>query len=216
MSIRTQTLMMTRYIPHMLLAVTLAAGLGLSGCATAPNDPTGQSKIERSADNVGAKLKTYNESELVTAVSAHLGVTAESAASVIERMFSKRGRPVGYITGQEVSAAVGVGLRYGKGQLWMKDGRSETVYWQGPSVGFDGGIDGSKAFVLVYDLEDPKDIYRRFPGVNGSAFLVGGMAVNYQRAEGITLAPIRTGVGVRLGANIGYLSYSRKRRILPF
>lgn len=216
MSLRSQSLTMVRYVPHMLLALMLAAGLGLSGCATPANDPTGQSQLEQGGDATGASLQTYNENELVSAVSAHLGVTAESAASVIERLFSKRGRPVGYITGQEGGGAFIVGLRYGKGKLWMKDGRSSDVYWQGPSVGFDWGADGSKAFVLVYNLEDPKDIYRRFPGVNGSAFLIGGMAVNYQRADGITLAPIRTGVGLRAGANVGYLSYSRKRHILPF
>ncbi|PHR61717.1 MAG: hypothetical protein COA43_02225 [Robiginitomaculum sp.] len=203
---------MVRYAPHMLLALTLAASLGLSGCATAPNDPTGQNQIAREKRVTG----TYNENELVSAISGHLGVTAESGASVIERMFRKQGRPVGYIVGQEGGGAFIAGLRYGKGKLWMKDGRSAVVYWQGPSIGFDWGADGSKAFVLVYGLEDPKDLYRRFPGVNGSAFLVGGMAVNYQRADGITLAPIRTGVGARLGANIGYLSYSRKRKILPF
>jgi hypothetical protein len=158
----------------------------------------------------------YNENELVSAVSTHLGVTSESAGSMIERLFRSQGRPNGYITGEEASAAIVGGLRYGKGTLWMKDGSSQKVYWQGPSIGFDWGANGSKVFTLVYDLPANDQIYRRFPGVDGSAFLVAGMAANYQRADGITLAPIRTGVGLRLGANIGYLSYSRKRRILPF
>lgn len=216
MFLRSQTVPMMRYVPHMLLALVLAAGLGLSGCATAPNDPTGQNQAQYNPQTGRVEGAQYTENELAAAISTHLGVSAESAASVIERMFRKQGSPVGYITGQEAGGAVGVGLRYGKGTLWMKDGRSSEVYWQGPSIGFDFGADGAKAFVLIYNLRDLDDIYRRFPGVNGSAFLIAGMAVNYQRAEGITLAPIRTGVGARLGANVGYLSYSRKRKILPF
>lgn len=206
---------MTRYLPHIAIAFILALTLGIGGCATTSNDPTGADASVKQQQST-TPLENYNENELVSAVSAHLGVTSESAASVIERLFRKKGRPVGYITGQEGGGAFIAGLRYGKGKLWMKDGTSADVYWQGPSIGFDWGADGSKAFVLVYGLDKTDDLYRRFPGVNGSAFLVAGMAVNYQRADGITLAPIRTGVGARLGANIGYLSYSKKRRYLPF
>ena len=202
-----------RYTPHLFVALALAAALGLSGCATTQSDPTGHSDIKRAQANSAA---TYNENELVSAVSTHLGVTSESAASMIESLFRKQGRPVGYITGQEGSGAFVAGLRYGDGTIWMKDGRSQKVYWRGPSVGWDWGGNASKVFTLVYGLDDPNYIYRRFPGVNGSAYLVGGMGVNYQRAEGITLAPIRTGVGARLGANVGYLSYKRKKGLWPF
>jgi len=97
----------------------------------------------------------------------------------------------------------------------MKDGRTQKIYWQGPSVGFDGGADVSKVFTLVYGLNDPQYIFQRFPGADGSAFLVAGMAIDYQRANGITLAPVRSGIGVRLGANVGYTSYTRKRSLLP-
>lgn len=203
--------------PQFLLTLGVAASLGLSSCATAPSDPTGQSGIRNAPmANTNADVQTFDENELVTAVSTHLGVTSESAASMIERLFRKQGRPVGYITGQEGSGAVGVGFRYGNGVLWMKDGRSQKVYWRGPSLGWDWGGNASKVFTLVYDLKDPDYIFRRFPGVDGSAYLVAGMGVNYQRADGITLAPIRTGVGARLGANVGYLSYKRKKGLWPF
>lgn len=195
------------------LAVVCAAALAFSACATPANNPIPQDGAK--AQGPVDKTKTYNENELVTAISTHLGVTAESAASAIERLFKERGRPVGYITGQEGSGAVIVGARYGQGTLWMKDGRAIKVYWQGPSVGFDGGADVSKVFTLVYGLNDPQYIFQRFPGVDGSAYLVAGMAVNYQRANGITLAPVRSGVGVRLGANVNYISITRKRSLIP-
>ena len=162
-----------------------------------------------------APTPTYSEDEVTHKVSDFLGVTAESAGSVIERAFKDNGRPTGYIAGEEGSGAFIFGLRYGKGLLYMKDRPTQTVYWQGPSVGFDAGGNGSRVFVLCYNLQYPDAIFRRFPGVDGSAYFIAGMGVNYQRADGITLAPVRAGVGLRLGANVGYLSYSRKRNLIP-
>ena len=197
--------------------LALSSCLILSACSTTDTNPYAQADIQsrhqEAVENGGA---VYSDNELVGAVSTHLGVTAESAATTIEKLFKDRGRPVGYITGEEGGGAVGVGLRYGKGTLWMKNGETRKVYWQGPTVGFDVGADASKVFTLVYDLNDPDDIYRHFPGVDGSAYFVGGMAVNYQKAYGITLAPIRTGVGLRLGAKVGYTKYTTKRKVIPF
>jgi len=197
------------------LAVACASVLALGGCATPANNPTANTDIRKAQNASYNKAQTYNENELVTAISTHLGVTSESAATAIERLFKDRGRPVGYITGQEGSGAIVVGARYGQGTLWMKTGATKKVYWQGPSVGFDGGADVSKVFTLVYGLDDPNYIYQRYPGVDGSAYLVAGMAINYQRANGITLAPVRSGVGVRLGANVNYISITRKRSLIP-
>lgn len=196
-------------------ALMCACIVTLAGCATPANNPNSNSDIRQAQNSSQSKAKSYNESELVYAISTHLGVTSESAATAIERLFKDRGRPVGYITGQEGSGAAIIGARYGQGTLWMKDGTTKKVYWQGPSVGFDGGADVSKVFTLVYGLDNPDYIYQRFPGADGSAYLVAGMAVNYQRANGITLAPVRSGVGVRLGANVNYISYTRKRSLIP-
>jgi len=203
--------------PIFALGLALACGsmLALASCATPANNPNNNRDIRSAQNKSQSTAKSYNESELVYAISTHLGVTSESAATAIERLFKDRGRPVGYITGQEGSGAAIVGARYGQGTLWMKDGTSKKVYWQGPSVGFDGGADVSKVFTLVYGLNDPNYIYQRYPGVDGSAYLVAGMAVNYQRANGITLAPVRSGVGVRLGANVNYISITRKRSLIP-
>ncbi|HEX4198922.1 MAG TPA: DUF1134 domain-containing protein [Caulobacteraceae bacterium] len=159
---------------------------------------------------------TYSRDELVNSVSDFFGVTAESAGAIIERIFRDNGQPTAYIAGQEVSGAFVAGLRYGKGLLYMKERPRQEVYWQGPSIGFDAGGNASRSFTLCYNLQFPDMIYRRFPGVDGSAYFIGGLGVNYQRAEDITLAPIRAGVGLRLGANVGYLAYSRERHFLPF
>lgn len=162
-------------------------------------------------------IDTYSQDEVVEAAADFFGVTAEAAASAIERVFSDLGRPVGYIAGEELSAAIGVGLRYGEGWLVMKSGEPrQKVYWQGPSVGFDAGGNASRVFTLVYDLYETDRLYQRFPGVEGSAYFIAGLGVNYQRADEITLAPIRSGVGLRAGANVGYLSYSRQRNWIPF
>ena len=192
------------------MAVFCAAALAVSACSTAPkaNNPNGYPQGEV-PPQAGTK-SGYNQSELVTAVSDHLGVTAESAASTIERIFKKQGRPVGYITGEEGGGALIFGAKYGEGTLWMKNGDTQKIYWKGPTVGFDAGAEVSRVFTLVYDLDETEDIFRRFPGVDGSAFLVAGMAVHYERANGITLAPVRAGAGLRLGANIGYTSYVKK------
>jgi len=196
-----------------VLATTMfcAAALTISACSSAPktSNPNGYPQGEV-APPISEK-NGYNESELVNAISDHMGVTAESAASTLERLFKKQGRPVGYITGEEGGGALIFGAKYGEGTLWMKNGETQKVYWKGPTVGLDAGAEVSRVFTLVYDLDDTDDIFRRFPGVDGSAYLVAGMAVHYERANGITLAPVRAGAGVRLGANVGYTSYVKKK-----
>ncbi|MBQ1542455.1 DUF1134 domain-containing protein [Caulobacter sp. CCUG 60055] len=161
------------------------------------------------------RAETYTRDETVNAVSDFMGVTAESAGAAVERAFRENGQPTAYLAGQEGSAAFLGGVRYGKGLLYMKNRPTQEVYWQGPSIGWDWGGNASRVFTLCYGLQYPDAVFRRFPGVEGSAYFVGGLGVNYQRADDITLAPIRAGLGLRLGANIGYLSYSRTRHILP-
>ena len=196
-----------------ILATTLlsAAALTISACSSTPDTANPYGAAQGQAPVKSTAGSQYNETELARAISDHLGVTAESAASSLERLFKKQGRPVGYITGEEGGGALIFGAKYGEGTLWMKNGQSQKVYWKGPTVGFDAGAEVSRVFTLVYDLDNMNDIYRRFPGVDGSAFLVAGMAVHYERANGITLAPVRAGAGVRLGANVGYTSYVKKK-----
>ena len=155
--------------------------------------------------------QTYSEDEILAAAQRFFGAGAEGLATVIDHVFDDLGRPNGYIEGNEGSGAIGVG------RLRREGGRgARRVYWQGASLGFGAGGDAARVFTLVYGMRNPDRIYQRFPGVDGSAYFVGGVGVNYQRRDDITLAPIRAGVGFRLGANIGYLAYSRRRRINPF
>jgi hypothetical protein len=164
----------------------------------------------------GAPAPTYSREDIVQSASDFLGVTAESTGAAVERIFRENGRPTGYIGGEELSVAFIGGLRYGKGLLYMKNRPPVRVFWQGPSVGFDWGGNGSRSFTLCYNLQYPDAIFQRFPGVEGTAYFIGGIGVNYQRANDIVLAPMRAGVGFRLGANIGYLAYSRQRNWVPF
>ncbi len=158
---------------------------------------------------------TFDEDSVLKAATNFFGSTAEGLAKVIEKVFKEQGRPNGYLRGDEASAALTVGLRYGEGQLTLKSGESGKVFWAGPSIGFDAGANASKVFTLVYNLKRVDDIYQRFPGVDGSVYWIGGAGVNYQRQGGITLAPIRLGVGLRAGASIGYLHYRREKSLNP-
>ncbi|MFN3511764.1 MAG: DUF1134 domain-containing protein [Phenylobacterium sp.] len=203
-----------------LIASGLAT-LGSAGCATAQQreyspGPPPPSPSATANPSYPAQTETYSRDELVNTVSDFLGVTAEAAGGAIERIFKDNGRPTAYIAGEEASGAFTVGARYGRGLLYMKNKEAMEVFWQGPSIGWDLGGNASRVFTLCYNLHYPEVIFQRFPGVEGSAYLVAGLGVNYLRTDDITLAPIRAGVGLRLGANVGYLGFSRTRRVLPF
>ena len=194
------------------LVLSGLATLGTAACTTI--QPAGPGADPNAPPAPPAQ--TYTMDEIVAQGSDFLGVAAESMGAAAERVFQEYGQPTAYLAGEEASGAMTVGARYGQGLLYMKQRPTTEVFWQGPSVGFDMGGNASRVFTLAYNLMYPDAIFRRFPGVEGSAYLIGGIGVNYQRAENIVLAPMRAGVGLRLGANIGYLVYSRQRNILPF
>jgi hypothetical protein len=159
---------------------------------------------------------TYTKEEILDKARTFFGDTTQGLARAIEKAFAEQGRPNGYITGEEASGAIGVGLRYGVGELFLKRNNTRKAYWQGPSVGFDIGGNASKVFTLVYNLQDPEKLYQRFPGVEGSLYVVAGVGLNYLKSNDIVLAPIRTGVGLRAGASIGYLHYTKEKSWVPF
>lgn len=151
----------------------------------------------------------YEENEIVSAGHSFFGSVTKGLASAVEYAFKSQGRPNGYILGEDAGGAFVVGLRYGEGRLFTKDAGTHKVYWQGPSFGYDMGAEGSKTMVLVYNMHDPNEIYERFGGAEGTAYLVGGVSVQFQTYGHVTLGVIRSGVGLRLGANVGYSKYSR-------
>lgn len=160
--------------------------------------------------------QTYSSAELVQAGHQFFGDVSNGLASAIERAASSYGEPNGYILGQEGSGAVFGGLRYGEGTLYTRNAGNAPVYWQGPSFGLDFGGDGARTMILVYNLPSIQAIYKRFGGVNGSAYFVGGFGITALRDDNITLVPVRTGVGARLGINVGYLKFTPRATWNPF
>lgn len=159
---------------------------------------------------------SYSMDEIMDAGRGFFGSVSQGLASVIEYSFQKSGRPNGYILGEDGGGAFFAGLRYGEGRLHTKDAGRHKVYWQGPSIGYDVGGEGSKVMILVYNLTSPEDIYSTFSGIAGAAYLVGGVGITFQTHNDMVLAPIRAGIGLRLGANVGYLKYTRAPTWNPF
>lgn len=176
----------------------------------------GAAAATRTATARTAPADTYSYEEIVTAGHGFFGRTTTGLASVVEYAFQRAGEPNGYIVGEEGAGAFIGGLRYGEGTMFLKNGARKKVYWQGPSIGFDFGGNGSRVLALVYGVSQPYDVYGRFIGVEGTAYVVGGFGVNFQQHDDMKLAPIRTGVGIRMGLNAGYLKYSAEPTWNPF
>jgi hypothetical protein len=159
---------------------------------------------------------TFQKDDLLGAAEGVFGKGAKGLAGIIENILKKQGQPNGYIVGREGGGAFIVGLRYGSGTLYHKVEGERPAYWTGPSIGFDAGANAGSTFVLVYNLYDSEDLYKRFPSAEGVAYLVGGFNASYLRRGDVVLIPIRVGAGLRLGANVGYMKFSKKQRWLPF
>ncbi|MDR3470471.1 MAG: DUF1134 domain-containing protein [Devosia sp.] len=164
----------------------------------------------------GSLSDTYSADELVNKGSAFFGSVAQGLAALVEKAVSQFGLPNGYILGEEGSGAVLAGLRYGQGTMYTRNAGDLSVFWQGPTVGFDFGGDGSRVMMLVYNLPDVKAIYGRYPGVDGSAYVVGGLGMTVLKHDNIVVVPIRSGVGARLGINAGYLKFTPEATWNPF
>jgi hypothetical protein len=178
-------------------------------------EPSGAGALTASPSSVG-----YTMQEISDAGRGVFGTLSAELGSVINYAFQQYGRPNAYIIGTDGGGAFLAGLRYGKGEMHAKLGgqdiEPQKIYWQGPSLGWDFGASGSKALFLVYNLDDPNNVYRRFTGVEGSAYVVGGVGLTVLSAKGIVIVPIRTGLGLRIGANIGYVKFSERSTWNPF
>lgn len=174
---------------------------------------------EQAAKNpqvAAAQGDTYKEDDLIGAAEGLFGDGAKEVAGLIQDLLKDQGEPNGYIVGREAGGAFILGARYGSGTLFHKVEGQRPVYWTGPSIGFDAGANAGNTFVLVYNLYDTEDLYRRFPAGEGQAYIVGGMTVSYMRWGDTVLIPIRVGAGLRLGINAGYMRFSKKQRWVPF
>jgi hypothetical protein len=158
----------------------------------------------------------YSSNEIIDAGHRFFGTISRGLAQIVEKAGSQWGLPNGYILGQEAGGAVVAGLRYGEGILYTKNAGDLRVFWQGPSLGFDFGGDGARTMMLVYSLPATEGIYQRFAGIDGSAYFVGGLGMTALTASGIVVVPIRSGIGLRLGANVGYLKFTPAATWNPF
>lgn len=158
----------------------------------------------------------YTIDEIRAATRGFFGTVSTGLASVIEYAFAKSGRPSAYVLGSEGGGALIAGVRYGKGTLYLRDGGTREVYWHGPSIGYDLGAEGSKTMFLIYRLRDPERLFSGFTGVDGSAYVVGGVGLTFLTDGKVLMAPIRSGLGLRLGANIGYIRFTPQPTWNPF
>lgn len=189
---------------------TIVAGLGATLLAGLHRPAMAQRTYESQSP------RTFAPNEVVSAGHRFFGGTSRGLANLVERATQQWGRPTAYILGQEGSGAFVAGLRYGEGMLYTKDGGDSKVYWQGPSLGFDFGGEGARTMMLAYRVRDVRDLERRFIGIDGSAYLVGGLGMTALGADNMLVVPIRTGVGARLGVNGGYLKFTSLPTWNPF
>ena len=174
--------------------------------------------INFSLGDVSKKKNTFERKEMVDKAKIYFADLSEGIGIVIERSFNDFGQPSAYIEGEEYSGAFFGGLRYGGGKIYFKDGTKRDIYWNGPSLGFDLGANASKVFTLIYNLEltNLDKLYTRIPDIEGTLYLAAGLAVNYQKKNDIIITPVRSGLGLRAGINLGYTKYTKKKSLIPF
>ncbi len=182
----------------------------------APVDGTAPASDMTTTTVITEDTATYKQDDLIGAAEGVFGKGAQGLAGLIEDILKKQGEPNAYIVGREAGGALVLGVRYGSGTLHHKIEGELPAYWTGPSIGFDAGANAGNTFVLVYNLFDSEDLYKRYPAGEGAAYLLGGFNASYLRRGDVVLIPIRVGVGARLGANVGYMKFRKKQNWVPF
>ncbi len=163
-----------------------------------------------------APPQKFSTGELVDDGQRFFGSVSRGLAQVVEEATRRWGQPNAYVLGQEASGAFVAGARYGEGVMYTRNAGDMKVYWQGPSLGFDAGADGDRTMMLVYNLPATQAVFRRFGGINGSAYLIGGFGFTALAGDGVVIVPIRSGIGARLGINLGYLKFTSESTWNPF
>jgi hypothetical protein len=200
----------------LVAVVVLASWPGQSPAQPAPGQPVPGQPYAPPPPPPPNPPPGFTPGELVNAGHRFFGTVSRGLATVIEKAVSQWGLPNGYVLGEEAGGAFIGGLRYGEGMLYTKNAGDLKVFWQGPSVGYDFGGDGARTMTLIYNLPATEAIYQRFAGVDGSAYFIGGFGMTALTANNIVLVPIRSGVGLRLGANLGYLKFTPQSTWNPF
>ena len=159
---------------------------------------------------------TFTGDEILDDGHRFFGDLSRGLADVVQEAGHRWGLPNAYILGQEASAAFVGGLRYGEGKMYTRNAGNQPIYWQGPSVGFDAGADGDRTMMLVYNLPAVNSVFRRFGGIDGSAYFIGGLGFTALNSDDIVVVPIRTGLGARLGVNVSYLKFTQRATWNPF
>ncbi len=168
------------------------------------------------ADAPAGRPDEYSPDEIVSNGHRFFGSISRGLAEVVEKATKQWGRPNGYILGQEATGAFFGGLRYGEGVMHTRNAGDLRVFWQGPSLGLDAGADGDRTMMLVYNLPATEAIFRRYGGVDGSAYLIGGFGMTALVNDSVYVVPIRSGVGARLGFNVSYLKFTPASTWNPF
>ena len=201
----------------------LLRGVALALCLTAlPAAVHAQQTIKRlnpkvpAAEQHSGQAASYSPGELVNSGHKFFGNVSRGLALTLEEATRRWGEPNGYILGQEASGAIVGGLRYGEGMLYTRNAGDKKVFWQGPSLGWDFGGEGARTMMLVYKLGSVEDLYRRYAGIDGSAYFIGGFGMTALTSQGVVVVPIRSGVGARLGINVGYLKFTDTPTWNPF
>ncbi|MGB7408786.1 MAG: EipA family protein [Pontixanthobacter sp.] len=183
---------------------------------TSPYAAEAAAQASSNPEVAAAQGDTYKEDDLIGAAEGLFGDGAKEIAGFIQDLLKDQGEPNGYIVGREAGGAFIIGARYGSGTLYHKIEGQRPVYWTGPSIGFDAGANAGNTFILVYNLYDTEELFKRFPAGEGQAYAIGGVTASYLRWGDTVLIPIRVGAGLRLGVNAGYMRFSKKQRWLPF
>lgn len=168
------------------------------------------------AQQAGSVSDTFAGEEIVETGGEFFGSVSQGLASLVERATSQFGLPNAYILGQEAGGAFFAGARYGEGTMYTRNQGEHAIFWQGPTVGIDFGGDGSKVMMLVYNLSSVQEAYERYPGVDGSAYVIGGLGMTVMKLGNVVIVPIRSGVGIRAGVNVGYLKFTDQPTWNPF
>ncbi len=201
---------MNRLAFNILAGLTALMLFSAPTIARAEGNAPNQIPYDQNNDN------SYSPDEVLRAGHDFFGGVSRDLALAVESLFSKYGQPNGYILGEEGGGAIIGGLRYGEGTLHTRNSGEHKIYWQGPSIGWDFGADGGRTMILVYNMNDTEEMYRRYVGVNGSAYLIGGLGITVLSNNNVFAAPIRAGVGARLGISAGYLKFTHRPTWNPF